>query len=136
MTRYEETHPNAPRNTSDKITAMRTASLVSMLAGFWLFVSPWAFYGLSDQRNAWNAWIVGFLIFAVSGLRVARPMYSIPFGWANVVLGLWVLISPWVYGFASDRARMINNLSVGAFVVVMALASMRVPKMNPPPDSI
>jgi len=135
MTPYQETHPNAPPESSDKITAMRVASLVSMCAGFWLFVSPWAFYGLSDVRAAWNCWIVGFLIFAIAGIRVARPVYSVPFGWANVLLGVWVFISPWVFGFSGDGKWLTNSVCTGAIVIAMSIASMRVPKMTPPPDS-
>ncbi len=135
MTPYEQTHPNAPREESDKITAVRTSSLVCLLAGLWLFISPWAFYGMSDRRSAWNAWIVGILIFAIAGVRIVRPVYSAAFSWANVVLGLWVFFSPWIYGFSSNRTWLVNSLCVGLTVFAMSLASNRVRKMIPASDS-
>jgi hypothetical protein len=42
----------------------------------------------------------------------------------NLVLGIWVFFSPWIYGYASvNTGRFINSLCVGVIVFVFALAS-------------
>ena len=41
--------------------------------------------------------------------------------WANVVLGVWLVISPWVLGFSGLGAAMWNAVIVGIVVAVLAL---------------
>ncbi len=43
--------------------------------------------------------------------------------WANVVLGTWVIISPFVLGFTRNRPAMWNNIAVGLAIVLVALLS-------------
>lgn len=38
---------------------------------------------------------------------------------ANMVLGIWLIVSPWLLGYAS-QAAMWNNVIIGAVVVVLA----------------
>ncbi|MCL4425322.1 MAG: SPW repeat protein [Firmicutes bacterium] len=40
--------------------------------------------------------------------------------WVNVILGLWVLISPWVFGFSGNGGALWNNIIIGATVAVLA----------------
>jgi SPW repeat len=41
--------------------------------------------------------------------------------WANLVLGVWLVISPWMLGFSGLVAAMWNAVIVGAVVAVLAL---------------
>mgnify|MGYP001560881612 CR=1 FL=1 len=41
--------------------------------------------------------------------------------WAQLILGLWVLVSPWVIGFADISAALWSNVIAGALVVIFAL---------------
>lgn len=41
--------------------------------------------------------------------------------WAQLILGIWVLVSPWVIGFADISAALWSNVIVGALVVIFAL---------------
>lgn len=42
--------------------------------------------------------------------------------WVNVVLGIWVIISPFVLGFANVTALMWNDVAVGIAVTLLALS--------------
>jgi hypothetical protein len=42
--------------------------------------------------------------------------------WVNVVLGIWVIISPFVLGFANLQAVMWNDVAVGIAVALLALS--------------
>jgi hypothetical protein len=42
--------------------------------------------------------------------------------WMNVILGSWLILSPFILGFSSDQATW-NNLIVGFLVLVFALIS-------------
>lgn len=41
----------------------------------------------------------------------------------NVVLGVWIVISPFVLGFSNMRAIMWNNIATGGAIFLLALAS-------------
>lgn len=42
--------------------------------------------------------------------------------WVNVVLGIWVIISPFVLGFSNLMALMWNDVAVGIAVALLALS--------------
>jgi len=41
--------------------------------------------------------------------------------WIQLVLGLWIFVSPWVLGFSSISTALWSNVIVGALVVIFAL---------------
>jgi hypothetical protein len=41
--------------------------------------------------------------------------------WVNVVLGVWLVASPWVLGFADQRTAAVAAWAIGAAVVVFAV---------------
>lgn len=109
---------------SPNVSGVKAASTIVLLAGIWFFVSPWV-YHVPLVGNAWNAWIVGAALFILGCIRVARPVFSTPLSWVNMVLGIWAFLSPWIYGYTGDEARFINSLCVGVIVFVLSIASAR-----------
>lgn len=122
--------PNEPMNTvgikkdtASGMNAAKAASTICFLAGIWLFVSPWV-YGVSTSGGAWNCWIVGGLIILFGIIRMARPAFSTALSWCNMILGIWVFFSPWIYGYATtNTGRLVNSLCVGVIVFVFSIAS-------------
>lgn len=103
--------------------AVKTASGLNLLAGIWLFVSPWV-YGAYTTANAWNSWIVGAVIVILAATRLARPTAdTAAASWLNCLLGVWTFISPWVYGYTANHGRFTNSLIVGVIVFLLALWS-------------
>jgi hypothetical protein len=45
--------------------------------------------------------------------------------WANVVLGIWPILSPWSLGFSGMTSAMGNAVIVGILVGVLALSEAR-----------
>jgi site-specific recombinase len=103
--------------------SVKAASGLALLAGAWLFVSPWV-YGAYTNPTAWNSWIVGALIFLFGIVRVSRPAVSL-FSWFNMILGIWTFCSPWIFGYSDHTGRFINSLCVGFVVFVLSIASAR-----------
>lgn len=99
----------------------RSASIIALLAGMWLFASPWV-YGAYASPNAWNSWIVGALVFLFAAIRITSPR-STGVSWLNVILGIWTFISPWIYGYTAHGDRFANSLIVGAVVFIAAIVS-------------
>jgi hypothetical protein len=101
---------------------IKATSTIALLAGAWLFVSPWI-YGAYTIATAWNSWIFGGLIVLLGLIRIGRPAFSI-FSWFNMVIGAWTLCSPWIYGYAStNTGRSINSLCVGVIVFIFSIVS-------------
>ncbi len=94
----------------------------SWVFGIWLCLSPWALQFDLEQVPTRNAVIVGFLIILaeVVTLSVFRAWEE----WINVVLGAWLVISPWVLGIDSPAATA-NFVVIGVLVVALALYEMR-----------
>jgi len=90
----------------------------SWALGIWLLLSPWALFYEYEPTALRNALLVGALIIVaeVVELSVFREWEE----WINVVLGAWLLVSPWILGIASTAARL-NFMIVGALVLVLAL---------------
>jgi hypothetical protein len=51
---------------------VKTASTIAFFAGLWLFVSPWV-YSAYQLPQAWNSWIVGFVIAVLAAIRIGNP---------------------------------------------------------------
>lgn len=45
--------------------------------------------------------------------------------WVTVLLGLWILVSPFVLGFSQHTAPMLNNIAVGAAIILLSLINAR-----------
>ena len=100
-----------------------------LVLAVWLFLSPWILgfaaatpageaVGAGFTVAAWNAWILGVVI-AVLALWAAFQ-FAEWHDWVNGVLGVWLVISPWILGFAALGAALWNHLVVGLLVVALA----------------
>lgn len=94
------------------------------IAALWFFVSPWA-YGFSLHGSAFNAWFVGAAMFVFACLRLLAPTHTGAFSRVNAVLAIWVFLSPWIYGYASQDPRLTNSLAVGIFIFALSLISAK-----------
>jgi hypothetical protein len=89
---------------------------VDMVLGVWLAVSPWILgFSDSDPAATRNALIVGIAVAALSAITFLA--YSVIEEWVDVVLGLWLIASPWIVSGAG------NGLVVADFVIVGALVA-------------
>ncbi|HEY3524197.1 MAG TPA: SPW repeat protein [Candidatus Limnocylindrales bacterium] len=107
--------------TNDQVT---WASGLSVIAGLWLLISPWVL-GFSDMQSPmWNAVILGIVIAVLAFIRAGGWYSAVGLAWINLVLGIWVFISPWVLGFSDRQAPLWDALVVGVVVVVLSAWSV------------
>lgn len=109
--------------TSSNTSAKRWQDQLILLLGLWLFITPWVFGYPIPSMQAWTAFISG----AVIALLAAFDLYKTYF-WAvmlNLLVGIWVAVSPWVLGMADNVELTWNALIVGIAVAVLALWEMR-----------
>jgi hypothetical protein len=100
--------------------AATTASGLDVLAGLWLLISPFVlgFGALTSAMT--NNVILGIVIGVLALVRFFGPGKAVGISWLNLILGIWVLISPWVVGFTSNGAAVTNNVIVGIIVIILA----------------
>lgn len=92
---------------------------VNLILGVWMLFSPWALQYQADTPATWNAAILGILIAAVAVFALLRVMAWEE--WTSVVLGLWLVVSPWILGFSGLVTAMWNAVIVGVVVAALAL---------------
>ena len=113
-----------PPFTRDQIARAKLTSAFNVLLGIWLICSPWIFgYANPTEAAAWSSLIAGFLVVFVGAMRFATPCESpAPCG-VNIVLGAWILISPWLFDLDMETASFWNNVIVGIAVGALAICS-------------
>ena len=100
--------------------------------GIWLVLSPWVLLFEKDTTATRNAVIVGGLIILAE--VVTLSYFRVWEEWINVVLGAWLLVSPWVLGIASPAAKL-NFHIVGLLVGALALYEVWEVSRNPDRES-
>jgi hypothetical protein len=98
----------------------RWASWANLILGAILFISPWYSITWFNARSSWNAWILGvaIMLVAIWALASVTPAFV---SWINVLLGIWVFISPWVLRFAvAQSVEAWSAWIIGALVFLLA----------------
>ena len=96
--------------------------IVNIVAGLGLFLSPWYLGYEAATSAAWNAWIVGALVALIAiGALTAFTEYT---EWANVVLGVWAIVAPWVLGFSATQAATWAHVIAGIVIAELAAANV------------
>jgi hypothetical protein len=87
----------------------------NLVLGGWLFIAPWVLGYAFVPAAAWNSWIIGAVVAVISVAALIRFTQ-----WEEVVnaaLGVWLLISPWLLGFAqSGPAPVWNHVILGLVI--------------------
>ncbi|MEN3308168.1 MAG: hypothetical protein V7603_4370 [Micromonosporaceae bacterium] len=110
------------------VAASAPAALV-LLGGIWLVVSRLVFNFPADAigpRGFLNGIVIGAAIALVAVVRLATPVSSPMLGAVGMVLGGWMVASPWVYGyhhFGAGAGPVWSDVVTGAVVALVSLAS-------------
>jgi SPW repeat len=104
----------------------RLRDLLITVLGLWLMISPRVLHFAATHSDAvWNTWLLGAAIILVTA--VSRYLVDTRSPWqdmATAALGLWLMISPWVLGFAAHMTERSNSIITGFLVAVLALWAM------------
>lgn len=109
----QEFHPH------DHMSQVRVASGLNFLAGIYLLISAWI-NGATGGSTA-NGIIFGIIVAILAATRFSGatgPWAS----WIDALIGVWMIISPWVYHYAGE-AWMWNSIVVGIIMVVLGVWS-------------
>jgi hypothetical protein len=85
-----------------------------------LLATPWLF-ALTNSTGKIDLWASGAAIAVISlAALVAFAKWE---EWTNLLLGLWLIASPWLLGFAHTRAMHLS-IGIGCLVAFMALLEL------------
>ena len=92
--------------------------IYNLVIGAFLFLSPWLL-GLTRENARLDSWAVGAAIVVLS--LAALILFSEWEEWLNLLLGCWLIASPWVLGFAHTRAM---HWAIGIGVVSLFMTAL------------
>jgi hypothetical protein len=109
----------------------RGASGVNLLAAVWLVISPFVLTFSQVPNGFWNNIVCGIVIGIFAIIRMTASDKA-NWSWANLLLGAWLIISPWALGFRQNGADALgfntelvwNNVITGAVVAFLAVVSL------------
>ncbi|MGH6663935.1 MAG: SPW repeat protein [Pseudolabrys sp.] len=103
--------------------------VLNLFLAIWLFLSPWIVGFAGVMPAAWTAWVSAVAIGVIS--LAAISTFAEWEEWVNLVLGVWVLISPWVVRvFDQHHATLVlffTGLAVGIISIIDLWMTHRMP---------
>jgi SPW repeat-containing protein len=110
--------------TRNYVTQARTASGINVFLGISLLVSPWVFgYQAAGPGAIWNSVIVGALIAIFAANSSFSKHTRTGLNWINVLLALWTMISPLVYGYTANRGGLGDNLILAVLIAALSICA-------------
>lgn len=106
----------------------KLCDVANLILGAFLFLSPWIFTFPTGTQSQ-NAWISGIIIAVLAIAALAA--FAVWEEWLNLIVGLWVAVSPWVLGFQGTTARTVH-LIVGLLVAILAAIELWLMYQQPP----
>jgi len=91
---------------------------VSMLLGVLIGFSPWLADQQHDQSVMWNAVLVGALVLGLAQLEYVSLQRWEEIG--GIACGLWLIASPFTFGYAEAGALRYWHFTLGAIVALLA----------------
>lgn len=88
----------------------------NLILGAILIFSPWMF-GFAAGPQFENGLATGIVLIAVS--IAALTAFAVWQEWLNLIVGLWLIVSPWVLNFQSTEAVRIE-VTIGIIVAAFA----------------
>ena len=107
----------------------QTTGAVSALLATWLIVSPWLLRipsGTLERPSidfTLNFVVIGALVLAASAMRLILEKTT-PFNWLEAILGTWLIIAPWMFGYDAGDVQTWNCMAVGVAIASMAIFSL------------
>lgn len=105
------------------MTLKRWQDWANLLLGICLLLSPMALgFWNTEPTAAGNAWLLGAAIVVFASFAVNMPQV-----WeeaTNVLLGIWLMVSPWVLDFSAHTAASASTMLIGLLVTIFALWAM------------
>ncbi len=102
---------------------VKTASGLNVLAGIWLIIAPFLLGFTNNTFAMWDGIIVGVIVLILAAIRFASPDRNGWLSWVNLILGLWLIVAPFVLGFSFLTIALWDSVVIGIAVAILAFWS-------------
>ena len=115
-----------------KLREGRLPVAAEFLAGAWLVIAAFAYdysFTVAGSAGRWNNLICGIVIAVVAAVRLVAFARTGWLGLVNVVLGFWLIVSPFVLGYPIEGHRdaaKTNAMVVGVLVAIFSVTAVTV----------
>jgi hypothetical protein len=104
--------------------------VVNLIRAVWLFSSPWIVGFAGVVPAAWVAWLSATAIAVIS--VAALSAFAEWQEWVNLLLGIWVLVSPWVVHVHNQQRPTVVLFFTGLAVAIVAAIDLWMLRQTPP----
>jgi SPW repeat len=97
------------------------APWLNVLLGIWVIISPFILAFGPSPVAVWNNVATGGAVTILALISTTMPRQP-GWSWTNMLLGIWLLVSPFALGFASATVLW-NNVILGIIIAVVGWAN-------------
>jgi len=107
------------------VKSFTLANVLRLLLGLWIVDAPFLRPELSSgPATVWNQAVVGGCVVMLATMRMIFIREAGIFRWAHLLLGSWMMASPWILDYAGEEAAFWNSSVTGALIAVLAMWSL------------
>ncbi|GAA2851523.1 hypothetical protein Acy02nite_35090 [Actinoplanes cyaneus] len=101
-----------------------TPSELLVIAGAWLTVGPLIFdhHAATAPYAGWSDVLSGLVLVALGYVEAVHPAGTTRLTLVTAMVGVWVMLSPFVRGYADSAGATWNDLLTGAVVIALSTA--------------
>lgn len=108
----------------DKIWTRKSQAmdLANTVLGIGLLIAPWVLNFTGETTAATSAWIAGgaIALIAVDAVLNRQTWEDA----ANLGLGIWAVVAPWLLGLAGITSAMYAHVAIGLIVAILAAVNL------------
>ena len=102
---------------------VKTLSWLVVVLGAWEFLASFIL-GYSAKAGAlWDAIILGIALVVLAGWAALSNQATTAksLSWINTILGVWLVIAPFIVGYSKLAGALWNDIIVGILVAVLSV---------------
>jgi hypothetical protein len=96
---------------------VRLASGLNVVMGIWEILAPFILGYSSASVPTTNAIIVGLIVTVLAAIRFFGAYRAAWLSWVNAVLGVWLIVAPFILGYAGNART--NDIIVGVIIAAL-----------------
>jgi hypothetical protein len=102
----------------------KIASMINFFLGIWVLISPFALGFSGFKQIMLNNVIVGVVVICVSAVQAWGESRTEGLSWVNLILGLWLIVTAFVFDVQGTPAVVWNQIICGSIVAILAAVSV------------
>jgi hypothetical protein len=104
-----------------RISQITVANTLRLLIGLWVLDAPFLSPALGNTAAiVWNDFLVGGTVAVFAAMRVVFVREAFIWRISHLLLGLWLTLSPWIFGYVDEYAASWNSIVSGVLIGSLA----------------